>query len=50
MAYRWSRDMHLAPDPQNSGSPVAPTSNYSPATTPTWEASCKLQLQMPPGR
>ena len=50
MAYRWSRDMHLAPDPQNAGSPAAPTSNCSPATTPTWEASCKLQLQMPPGR
>lgn len=49
-AHRQSRGTHLAPDPQNSGSPVAPTSNCSPLTTPTWEASCKLQLQRPPGR
>ena len=49
-AHCQSRGTHLAPDPQNSGSPVAPTSNCSPLTTPTWEASCKLQLQRPPGR
>lgn len=50
MAHRRSRGTHLAPDPQNSGSPAAPTSNCSPATTPTWETSCKLQLQRPRGR
>ena len=49
MAHRRSWGTHLAPDPQNLGSPVAHTSNGSPATTPTWETSCKLQLQRPRG-